>query len=664
MNRFSLRRSSAFLRRISPLDRIAITILILYVLMRVVALAGRALPLTGFVGFLSFLAVAFLLVRLIPWFRTTFMWTLRNRLIVAYVFIAVVPVILLLTMVGVGSYLLYLELGAHLLHDDLQDRVSIIGTQAESIANAIEHAEEHGAKPGDESVLQRPEVAESIATAKLNWPDLRVHLNGGQHLLQSRNGTRFSGLAEHEGKLWFAAAEKRESTSGPFTLALSAPVTPELLDGFASELGPIEVVLWRPAMANDPAGGLRYTGGDRSYVAGQRILSRNRTLSPSAGLLDFKVSGLSVFEATYMEGGAEAGTVPVLASFSLRPSALNRQLFTTVGAIGPVLITVLLAVGAVFLLIEIAALATGVVMTRTITRAVDDLYEATVRVRRGDFGPRIRVHQRDQLGALGSSFNEMTSSISELIDEQAKRQKLENEIVIAREVQSQLFPQVLPSLPGLQLAAICRPARVVSGDYYDFILTGNNCVGIALADISGKGIFAALLMASLQATLRSQAAIDTTCGTAELVQRLNRHLFRNTSDDRYATFFYAIYDSEARTLTYTNAGHLGPFLVEGDTVKELTEGGTVVGLFEEFPYTQQTIHVSPGSLLVAFSDGLTEPENVYGEEYGSLRLKEEIMRQRAAVPDRIAENLIAAAEQWAGSPEQADDITVVVARMG
>ncbi len=183
---------------------------------------------------------------------------------------------------------------------------------------------------------------------------------------------------------------------------------------------------------------MRYASADRNYVTGQSIVSRNRTLSASTGLLDFKVSGLSVFEATYMEGGKEANTVPVLASFSLRPSALNRRLFTTVGAIGPVLITVLLAVGVVFLLIEIAALATGVVMTRTITRAVDDLYEATVRVRRGDFGPRIRVHQRDQLGALGGSFNEMTSSISELIDEQAKRQKLENEIVIAREVQSQI----------------------------------------------------------------------------------------------------------------------------------------------------------------------------------------------------------------------------------
>jgi sigma-B regulation protein RsbU (phosphoserine phosphatase) len=664
VKRFSPRRVLVFLRRTSPLDKIALAVLFIYGAMRLSSAVATPIPLTGFVGLLAFLAAAFLIVRMIPWFRTKFMWTLRNRLIVAYVFIAVVPVILLLTMVGVASYLLYLQLGAHLLHDDLQERTGIIATQAESIANAIEHETDAGASPRDESILQRPDVVESIAAAKAYWPQLNVRLNGGQHLLKAAKGLRFSGLAEHEGKLWFAAAESREGASGDFTLVVSAPVTPELLDGFTPELGPIEVMLWRPATVSDPPGMLRYTSGDHSYVAGQSILSRTRALTPSTSFLDFKVSGLSVFQATYMEDGKDGGTVPVLASFSLRPSALNRRLFTTVGDIGPLLVSVLVAVGVIFLLIEIAALATGVVITRTITRAVDDLYEATVRVRRGDFGPRIRVHQRDQLGALGGSFNEMTSSISELIEEQTKRQKLENEIVIAREVQSQLFPQVLPSLPGLQLAAICRPARVVSGDYYDFILTGPHSVAIALADISGKGIFAALLMASLQATLRSQAALDSTGGTAELVARLNRHLFRNTSDDRYATFFYAVYDSAARTLTYTNAGHLGPFLVEGNAVKELTEGGTVVGLFEEYPYTQQTITVQPGSLLVAFSDGLTEPENVYGEEYGSQRLKDEIMRQRDAVPDRIAENLIAAAEQWAGSPEQADDITVVVARMG
>jgi sigma-B regulation protein RsbU (phosphoserine phosphatase) len=339
-------------------------------------------------------------------------------------------------------------------------------------------------------------------------------------------------------------------------------------------------------------------------------------------------------------------------------------LFQSVGDVGPLLVIALAVAAIIFLLLEIAALATGIVLTRTITTAIGDLYEATLFVRRGDFSKRVRVHQRDQLGALGESFNEMTSSISELIDEQGKRQKLENEIEIARQVQSQLFPQTLPKVPGLELAAICRPARSVSGDYYDFIATENNCVGIALADISGKGIFASLLMASLQAALRSQAAFDGNCGTAELVRRLNRHLFRNTSDDRYATFFYGVYDADAKTFTYTNAGHLAPFFIHGSKVDELSDGGTVVGLFEDFPYTQRTIQVEPGSLFVLFSDGLTEPENVYGEEFGNNRLREEVLRNRTMPAQRLAENLIGAAELWAGSPEQADDMTVVIARMG
>ena len=183
------------------------------------------------------------------------------------------------------------------------------------------------------------------------------------------------------------------------------------------------------------------------------------------------------------------------------------------------------------------------------------------------------------------------------------------------------------------------------------------------SDISGKGISAALLMASLQASLRSNAMLDGLGGTAALVERLNQQLFKNTSDDRYATFFYAVYDSEAKTLTYTNAGHLAPFLVHGGSVQQLDEGGTVVGLFEEFSYTQGVLRVESGTMLVAFSDGLTEPENVYGEEFGMERLREEVIRQANVAPPRAAENLVAAAEQWAGSAEQADDMTVVVVRM-
>jgi len=148
------------------------------------------------------------------------------------------------------------------------------------------------------------------------------------------------------------------------------------------------------------------------------------------------------------------------------------------------------------------------------------------------------------------------------------------------------------------------------------------------------------------------------------VGRLNQHLFRNTSNDRYATFFYGVYDSDAKTLTYTNAGHLAPFFVCDGRVQQLDHGGTVVGLFEEFDYEQTTLKVERGSLLVAFSDGLTEPENAYGEEFGMERVREEILRQKAAAANELAESLIAVSKQWAGTAEQADDITVVVARMG
>ncbi len=406
----------------------------------------------------------------------------------------------------------------------------------------------------------------------------------------------------------------------------------------------------------------------RSVVRGTSWGNKSRAFDgkvpPAANWLDLRIDGLATLEAVRADLGPDAVDRPVLAQFSLRFSAINRDLLTSVGAWGPILVEALFVVACIFLVLEIAALVTGIVLTRTITRSVADLYEGTLYVRRGDFSHRIRVHQQDQLGALGESFNEMTSSISDLIEQQRQKQRLENEISIAREVQRRLFPASLPSLPGLELAAICRPARVVSGDYYDFIRLGPTRVGIALADISGKGIFAALLMASLQAALRSAAMMDGQGGTADVVSRVNRQLFLSTSDDRYATLLYAVYDSETKTLTYTNAGHLPPFLVFDGTVRQLDQGGTVVGLFEEARYTAETLQIGPGSLLVAFSDGLTEPENVYGEEFGADRLKAEILRLRNAPAQSVAENLISAAEQWAGTPEQADDATIIVARMG
>jgi phosphoserine phosphatase RsbU/P len=664
MTHFSARRLWLFIRRTTPLDRVAFSVLVLYIAGRTARALGVGPRFSTFLGFLAFAAVVYLAIRFLTFVRTRLLWSLRNRLIVAYLFMAVVPVVLLMTMIAIATYLFYLQLGAHLLNDAVQARTRVIDTDADTIAGAIEREASHMNVPVGADVLSRPIIAGLIADEQTEWPGLTVSVNRGQPLLATTDGKRFARMVAYQDRLSFVAAQRRSVPAGSFTVLIIAPMTSEILDDFPEELGPIQMILMRPAVPGAPPA-FSLEIHNRPYVSGEQIASSRRTLAASGNWLDPHFHGNSTFDVFHIvEPGKDAPMAPVLASFWLRPVLVNQGLFNSMGALGPYLLLALGVAGLIFLVLEVGALATGAVLTRTITRSVGDLYDATLHVRRGDFSHRVRVLNRDQLGALGESFNEMTSSISELIEGQRERQRLENEVEIAREVQQQLFPHTIPSLPGLELAGICRPARVVSGDYYDFIPLDETRVGIALADISGKGIFAALLMASLQAALRSTASLEASAGAAEIVSRLNKHLFRNTSDDRYATLFYAVYDSQAKTLTYTNAGHLAPIFVDGGSVRALDQGGTVVGMFEESAYTESTLPIGPGTLLVAFSDGLTEPESVYGEEFGIARLNAEVLRLRDARATRIAENLISAAEQWAGTPEQADDMTVVVARMG
>jgi phosphoserine phosphatase RsbU/P len=664
MSPISARRFTLFLRRTSPLDRIALVLLAVYLVVRIAAAFGAVIPHSTFVAFLAFAAGAYFVVRLIPWFRRRVLWSLRNRLIVAYLFMAVVPILLLLVMTGVATYLFYLQLGAHLLNDAVQQHANVIDTDAETIAAAIERQASHTSAPVGPAVLSDPAIAGLLADEQGEWPGMAVWINRGGPLLALADGKRYAGLIAYRSRLSFVAAQRRVVPAGEFTVLVVAPVTSEILDRFPQELGPIQMTLLRQAEPG-AARGFSLDVAGKAYVPSEQIASSRRVLPNSQSWSDPHLQGGATLDVVdIQESGKDTPKEPVLVSFWLRPMMVNRGLFNSTGAIGPYLLLVLAAAGFVFVVLEVGALATGTILTRTITRSIGDLYEATLHVRRGDFSHRVRVTNQDQLGSLGNSFNEMTGSISELIESRRIRQRLENEVEIARGVQQQLFPQSIPKLPGLELAAVCRPARTVSGDYYDFIPLGKNRVGIVLADISGKGIFAALLMASLQAALRSTSALEECAGTAEIVARLNKHLFRNTSDDRYATLFYAIYDSDAKTLTYTNAGHLAPIFMNNGSVQALNEGGTVVGLFEDSEYVERTLKITPGALLVIFTDGLTEPESAFGEEFGTERLNAEVMRQRDSSPARIAENLVDAAEQWAGTADQADDMTVVVARMG
>ena len=226
----------------------------------------------------------------------------------------------------------------------------------------------------------------------------------------------------------------------------------------------------------------------------------------------------------------------------------------------------------------------GIKLTRTITGAVHELYEGTQHVREGDFSYRIPVKGNDQLAELGGSFNTMTENLGRLIVVAKEKERLESELAIARDVQNQLFPKDVPFTKSLELKGVCSPARMVSGDYYDFMALPNDGLAFAIGDVAGKGISAALLMATIQSTMRTQLSAANgsplvRLSAAKMVATLNRQLYATTSPEKYATFYFALYDEALHTLTYTNAGHLAPMLLRGSDLQMLDSTGTVVGAF-------------------------------------------------------------------------------------
>jgi sigma-B regulation protein RsbU (phosphoserine phosphatase) len=618
----------------------------------------------SFLKYLAVLAGVYLLFRLIGWWRNRLLWSLRNRLIVAYLFIAAVPILSIVTLVVLAARILYSQLGAYLLYEDIHQRIGMTADISEHIAIAHQTLPPSVTEADSERIL----AAQSHAVHDRELPGLSIVFSNNQALSRKviPAGKRsFAGLLQEGDALSIVSLRVIPDRKGERVVTLRIPVTPDFLSTVAPDLGAVQLNLMeRDTGAAKSA--LKYTSGDTQYVVAKPIVARNRTLQKAMFWIDGSVDVVSRLDSVYVGRDGKVEPVrPVFAVSNARPSRLNGRIFTSLGELRGSYFIFFILLFIVFVLVETAAFATGIVLTRRITRAVADLYRGTQYVQAMDFSHRVQIERRDQLGELAESFNRMTGSISQLIEEENKRRRLENEISIAREVQNQLFPSTLPSVPGVEIEAICKAARSVSGDYYDFIQLSPTHIAIAIADISGKGISAALLMASLQAALRSQMLTEGSerLSVAELVARLNKHLVRNTGDDRFATFFIAIYDSATRTLRYTNAGHLPAFLICKDSSLQLDKGGMVLGVMEDYVYEEGSLVVGPDSLLIGYSDGLIEPENVYGEEFGIRRLQETAVRLHGAAPLMVAESLMAAAEEWAGTPEQADDMTVIVARL-
>ncbi|MGC1383403.1 MAG: SpoIIE family protein phosphatase [Candidatus Acidiferrales bacterium] len=258
---------------------------------------------------------------------------------------------------------------------------------------------------------------------------------------------------------------------------------------------------------------------------------------------------------------------------------------------------------------------------------------------------------------------QLTAAIAE---EVGRREKMSREIEIAREVQERLFPQRLQPVVGIEYYGGCRTALGVGGDYYDFLALPDGKLGIALGDISGKGIPAALMMASLQASLRAEAS-RAAGDVAGLLARVNQALFDASSEDRYATFFYGQYDPAAEQLTYVNAGHCAPMLFRASdsfrTIDRLSTGGPVVGLIPDCVYEQAVVKMAKGDELVIFTDGISEAMNRNLEEWGEERLAQTVRSAPSRTSAELISQIMAAADAFAAGAPQHDDMTLVVVRV-
>jgi sigma-B regulation protein RsbU (phosphoserine phosphatase) len=649
---------SSQVRRIYAwLGRVGLVFAILLFIYITLGLLAPSSWFTTLAGLGALTAGVWLTVRLMRLAMRHAVWRLRNRLIVTYLFIAVVPLLLLLTLAALGGWLMLGQLAAYLVTNELDRRIVVLQHAAENIGHA--------------DVKARLALAEEVRRVNLDrYPGLEI-VFGQQHVpadgaepLPKPGWNSAHGVLtrEHRTFLWaYCKAPKGD-------VIISAPLNGDWLADLVPSLGPI-------TFADNVDKLNRGANMDRkSSSARANRLKAIPAVPAPASTLDSEIFSSSMLSTLDWEHPNQLGAQAAIGVRS-RISAVLSAVFSRSSDLQDTFKFLFVAVMVIFVIAEMIALAIGVTMTRTITGAVHRLYEGTSKIREGDFSHRVVVSGRDQLGELGHSFNQMTENLERLVVVAKEKERLQSEIEIARDVQSRLFPRTVPALATLRMKAVCHPARMVSGDYYDYELIHGTQVALTIADVAGKGISAALLMASLQSSLRSQledcleaaaaaghGAASHVVSTSRLVSRLNRQLFASTAPEKFATFCLGVYDETSSVLTYTNAGHLPPMLIRQGRVERLDVNGTVVGAFSFAKFTESRVELQSNDLLVFFTDGISEPENEYGEMFGEDRLADLVARNADRSEDEIIELVLESVRQFARAGEAQDDMTILLAR--
>jgi phosphoserine phosphatase RsbU/P len=687
--------------------------LVLFLLQKLVLVlkvsAGTSLG--WWVSFLSFIAIALFTVLAFRWLKAKLLWRLRNRLIVTYVFIGVVPASLLIAMVVATLWLFAGQFANFIVTSEIHLHLRSVEAVNAAIAHDLAAQLQRG-RPAAE------ELVENLREGEVIWKHRKVCAWQGTHPLpicgQEKGVTPFvfpafvhgpfSEIVRDDDGLFLRTATVLPVRSENLTVISSEALDQDLLQEIAINLG--EITLYTVGLGSrnpspdksgdsasqskDSATAINFGEGDKGFTVNREAPRATLTagsLPNAANKLDLHITFGTPLPVVSWETGNREEPAPVV-RVQTRPSVLYSRLFAALGDFTKGVEFILLGIAIVLAIIEALALIVGTSLTRSITGSVAQLYKATQHVDRGDFSHRIPIKSRDQLAELANSFNTMTASIERLVQEQKEKQRLENELVIAQEVQAQLFPREISQLESLEVHGYCRPARTVSGDYYDFLTINSDRMILAAGDVSGKGISAALLMATIHSAVRAYSmegipilrepiAVGTAANSglllaagveglevspAALLALLNHQLYASTPLEKYATLFLALYDGASRKITYSNGGHLPPVIVSRTgSIRRLDKGGMVVGLFDGLSFDEGSVQLELGDIFLAYSDGVTEPENDFGE-FGEPRLIDLVRESRELSLVEITERVTSAVDDWIGDQEQPDDITLVLAR--
>ncbi len=641
-------------------------------------------------GLLLTIPVIFYFWKFFRFARSRLLWKIRRRLIVTHIFIGAIPIIILIWIFYFSALLVYYQLSYFLIFNQIGMHYSQVHAFNLSFRESLLQLMTENPHPTAAAVRERLDIDSRYlldiypsASMTLRFRDPATN----QYVIYSNQQSGAEPLDEYRIPGWL---QRQETFSGlvmddsrpevvpprlflrsfvssdfrtdiPFTIEVSVPFDHYFLGRLKAALGQ-DMLLARRIERPGTSGLLQ-----KSDILPENILES--TFDAEGTNILPEIWSVVLFPTSWANGMEIKSVNSNVLVIELSFPKITQNLSRAENSVASEILKRLWRIVIFFLFVELVSVIIGILLTKSITNAVYNLDRGTEFIKRGDFSQRIVVRSEDQLGSLAASFNQMTEYIQRLVKERVQKERLERELEIAREVQEQLFPNQTPQMSCLDLAGVCLPARIVSGDYYDFLPLGKNSLGLALGDICGKGISAALLMSNLQATLRSNVMnlwpSERRNGqktVAEIVERMNRQIYAYTAANKFASFFYALYDDSQHTLTYCNAGHNPPLYFNGGGVQRLRVGGTVIGIFEDSKYDQETIQLHADDLLVAYTDGIVESVNEYGEEFGEERLVQLVLENRHLSANDIKERVVREVLSWTFSEERDDDMTLIIAK--